>query len=95
MQLVEQHMIAANDPRYQAIDRAAFASKNLYNLANSHVRQSFIFAGKYLGFAELLVEHLNNRISSGQAAFLGLARPDFLPFLPFVLALGGLFRFSG
>jgi len=29
MQLVEQHMIDRNDPRYGAIDAAAFASKNL------------------------------------------------------------------
>ena len=31
MQLVEQHIISKGDPRYQAIDQAAFASKNLYN----------------------------------------------------------------
>ncbi len=30
MQLVEQHVISKTDPRYAAIDRAAFASKNLY-----------------------------------------------------------------
>lgn len=53
MHLVEQHVIGASDPRYQAIDRAAFASKNLYNLANYHMRQSFIHAGKYLGYAEV------------------------------------------
>jgi putative transposase len=34
MQLVEQHVIRDSDPRYAAIDRAAFASKNLYNAAN-------------------------------------------------------------
>jgi putative transposase len=33
MQLVEQHVIGKTDPRYAAIDRAAFASKNLYNAA--------------------------------------------------------------
>ena len=53
MQLVEQHCIGKHDPRYQAIDRAAFASKNLYNAANYRVRQSFIFQGVYLGFAEV------------------------------------------
>jgi len=31
MKLVEQHLIAKGDPRYAAIDAAAFASKNLYN----------------------------------------------------------------
>ena len=53
MQLVEQHVIKRTDSRYQAIDQAAFASKNLYNLANYHMRQSFIHQGKYLGYAEV------------------------------------------
>jgi putative transposase len=48
MKLVEQHMIKRNDPRYQRIDAAAFASKNLWNAANYLVRQSFIFRGVYL-----------------------------------------------
>src|SRR5262249_5237852 len=43
MQRVEQHVIARTDPRYRPIDAMAFASKNLWNLANDHVRQSFIF----------------------------------------------------
>ena len=34
MQLVEQHVIHKGDSRYTVIDRAAFASKNLWNLAN-------------------------------------------------------------
>jgi putative transposase len=51
MQLVEQHVIRDTDPRYAAIDRAAFASKNLYNAANYLVRQSFIHEGVYLNFA--------------------------------------------
>lgn len=59
MQLVEQHVINRNDSRYQAVDVAAFASKNLYNLANYHMRQSFIHQGKYLGYVEVyhLVKH--------------------------------------
>src|SRR5690348_14196428 len=65
MQLVEQHVIARNDPRYQAIDAAAFASKNLYNLANYHVRQAFIFEGKYLGFAEVF--HLVKKTEAYQS----------------------------
>jgi len=48
MKLVEQHVIAKGDPRYVRIDEAAFASKNLWNLANYSVRQSFIFEHKYL-----------------------------------------------
>ena len=53
MQLVEQHVIRKTDPRFVAIDAAAFASKNLYNAANYIVRQSFIHAGIYLGYAEV------------------------------------------
>jgi putative transposase len=51
MQLVEQHVIRATDPRYAAIDRAAFASKNLYNAANYLVRQAYVHEGVYLTFA--------------------------------------------
>ena len=50
MQLVEQHLIRKTDPRYAAIDRAAFASKNLYNQANYQIRQAYIYEGKYLTF---------------------------------------------
>ena len=59
MQLVEQHVISQNDARYESIDAACFASKNLYNAANYRVRQSFIFHGKYLGYTEVfhLVKH--------------------------------------
>ncbi len=53
MQLVEQHIIGKSDSRYEVIDAATFASKNLYNLANYHMRQSFIHQGKYLGYAEV------------------------------------------
>ena len=53
MQLVEQHIIKRGDNRYVAIDAAAFASKNLYNLANYHMRQSFIHTGKYIEYAEV------------------------------------------
>ena len=48
MKLVEQHVIKRGDPRYQRLDAAAFASKNLWNAANYLVRQSFIFQGAYL-----------------------------------------------
>jgi putative transposase len=53
MQLVEQHVIRLTDPRFAAIDAAAFASKNLYNAANFVVRQSFIHEGMYLTYAEV------------------------------------------
>jgi putative transposase len=48
MKLVEQHVIKRTDPRYQRIDAAAFASKNLWNAANYLVRQYFLFQGVYL-----------------------------------------------
>src|SRR5207302_5718172 len=50
MQLVEQHVISKTDSRYAAIDRAAFASKNLYNAALYEIRQSFIHQGKYISY---------------------------------------------
>jgi putative transposase len=53
MQLVEQHVIDRNDPRYSVIDEAAFKSKNLYNAGNYEVRQSYIHAGKYLNYNEV------------------------------------------
>ena len=40
MQLTEQHSISKNDPRYAAIDAAAFASKNLSNQAMYQFRQA-------------------------------------------------------
>src|SRR5581483_9790882 len=53
MQLVEQYVIDRNDPRYSAIDEAAFKSKNLYNAGNYEIRQSYIFTGKYLNYNEM------------------------------------------
>ncbi len=50
MQLVEQHVMSKNDARYEIIDRAAYASKNLYNAANYLVRQAFIFQHRYIGY---------------------------------------------
>src|SRR5947209_16960985 len=53
MQLVERHLIRKDDPRFAVIDRAAFASKNLYNQANYQIRQAYIHEGKYLPYAEI------------------------------------------
>ena len=53
MQLVEQHCISKNDPRYSVIDEAAFKSKNLYNAALYEIRQAFIHEGKYLNYHEM------------------------------------------
>jgi putative transposase len=65
MQLVEQHIIRQADSRYQIIDRAAFASKNLYNLANYHMRQAFIRTGKPIEYAQ--VYHLVKQSDAYQA----------------------------
>ena len=53
MQLVEQHCIKKSDPRYAALDAAAFASKNLYNQITYHYRQAFIHEGIWLSYAEV------------------------------------------
>ncbi len=48
MRRVEQHVIERSHPKFRAIDEMAFASKNLWNLANYYVRQAFIFQHSYL-----------------------------------------------
>jgi IS605 OrfB family transposase len=53
MQLVEKHMISKTDARFADVDRAAFASKNLYNAALYEIRQEFIFCGKYLNYNQM------------------------------------------
>jgi putative transposase len=53
MHLVEQHVIKRADPRFAAIDRAAFASKNLYNAANYELRQAFIVQGVSLRYPQM------------------------------------------
>src|SRR5436305_7968485 len=53
MQLTEQHVFDRHDPRYGAIDAAAFASKNLYNAALYLVRQTFLFEHRYLNYNEV------------------------------------------
>lgn len=49
-QLVEKHIIGKNDPRWSAIDHAAWMSKNIYNAANYRIRQAFIFDNQYLNY---------------------------------------------
>jgi putative transposase len=53
MQLVTQHVIRKADPRFAALDAAAFASKNFSNAAHYLVRQSFIREGVYLNYVEV------------------------------------------
>ncbi|MCI0580547.1 MAG: transposase [Chloroflexi bacterium] len=56
IQLVEQHIIQASDPRYAEIDQAAFAAKNLWNAANYIVRQAFIHENRLVNWKELYAE---------------------------------------
>jgi len=59
MQLVEQHIIHKQDPRWSKIDAACFLSKNLYNAANYLLRQAYIFNCGYIPYAKLdkLMKH--------------------------------------
>jgi putative transposase len=56
MRLVEQHRIDRHDPRWQAIDAAAFASKNLYNAALYVTRQAFIHQHRVISYEDLARE---------------------------------------
>lgn len=60
MKLAEQHVIKKSDPRYAAIDAAAFASKNLSNQVTYQLRQAYIHDGVLLPYAEMFhrVKHL-------------------------------------
>jgi putative transposase len=51
--LVEQHIIRRDDARWQAIDAASFAAKNIYNAANYRLRQAYLRDGQYIPFVEL------------------------------------------
>lgn len=66
MQLVEQQSIRKGDARYETIDQAAFASKNLYNAALYEVRQAFIFRGVYLNY------HAMHRLMKSHEAYKAL-----------------------
>src|ERR1043166_5614043 len=65
MRRVEQQVIEPSHPQFRAIDAMAFASKNLWNLANYHVRQSFLFEQHYLTNAALF--HLLKETDAYQA----------------------------
>jgi IS605 OrfB family transposase len=53
MRHVEQHRIDRHDPRFAAIDAAAFASKHLYNAALYLTRQAFIHQQRIVTYEEL------------------------------------------
>jgi putative transposase len=50
MHLVEHHCIARHDPRFAAIDAAAFASKNLYNATNYLMRQAYFLRAERIRY---------------------------------------------
>jgi hypothetical protein len=53
MRLVEHHRIDRHDPRFAAIDAAAFASKHRYNAALYQTRQAFIHQQLVTSYEEL------------------------------------------
>lgn len=53
MKLVEQTIIKDTDPRFQWLDEACFASKNLYNFALYLLRQAFFSGQKVPHYAQL------------------------------------------
>ena len=53
MQLVEQHRINRADPRFAALDAAAVASKNLYNVVLYTTRQVYILRGELIPYSRL------------------------------------------
>ncbi|MFB2879770.1 RNA-guided endonuclease InsQ/TnpB family protein [Floridanema aerugineum] len=53
MKLVERHIITKNHALWSEIDKKAFLSKNLFNLANYHYRQHFFQHHQKLNFNQL------------------------------------------
>lgn len=56
MNLVERHIITnkkKNIKMFNEIDSLSFCSKNLYNIANFHIRQEFIKNNKYLNYNDV------------------------------------------
>ncbi len=53
MQLVERHIITDQHKLYNEIDALSFASKNLYNLANYHIRQHYFATNEVLSYGKL------------------------------------------
>ncbi|WP_066380575.1 MULTISPECIES: RNA-guided endonuclease TnpB family protein [unclassified Anabaena] len=93
MQVVERHIIQRNHPHHQEIEQLCFAAKNLYNYANFHIRQSFIFAQKYLDY-NCLAKQLKSTepyqalpAKVAQQVLLGLHR-NWLSFFAAIKAYG-------
>jgi putative transposase len=65
MKLVERHIINQQHPFWKRLDRLAFLSKNLFNLANYHYRQYFFENQQKLNFNQLY--HLVSKTTDYQA----------------------------
>lgn len=53
IQLVEKHCIDKNNKYYDLLDYYCYMSKNLYNFANYHIRQSFTKDNIYLNYNKI------------------------------------------
>jgi len=53
VQLADRHIIKLRSPRWAELDLLAFKSKNLYNLANYHIRQAFIKDAEFLNYSQM------------------------------------------
>ena len=51
--LVERTYINQNHKYYKVIDELSWKAKNLFNVANYHIRQKFFATGQYIGFFDL------------------------------------------
>src|SRR5215831_17338766 len=80
MRRVEQQVIEQSHPQYRAMDALAFASKNLWNLANYHVRQSFLSQHTYLTNSATF--HLLKETEAYQALPAKVANQVLLPLIP-------------
>ena len=66
MQLAERHIIKSTENRFVEIDGLAFKSKNLYNVANYVIRQSFVYGWGYINYNEM------NRLMKSHQAYKDL-----------------------
>jgi putative transposase len=66
MQLAERHSIKSTENRFVEIDGLAFKSKNLYNVANYVIRQSFVYGWGYINYNEM------NRLMKSHQAYKDL-----------------------
>ena len=66
MQLAERHIIKSTEHLFAEIDELAFKSKNLYNVGNYVIRQSFVYGWGYINYNEM------NRLMKSHEAYKAL-----------------------